>query len=298
MISGQVPYHLTVGARAGFLQALKDTPQQWRTIANEFPMSAKAIDLVDLGAAPMPVESGAGLTVQDFVEKRLQVRPKDWDITVFISHNSMRDDQTGTLDQRVRAAGQQFNKHMDKLVFQALNGGGAATYGLCYDGQYFFDTDHVDKGGHYQTSQSNANTVGLTLDNFEVAWVAASQFLDDQGEVCGFVPNLLVVPPAYKREAAQIADNREDYAVANRAVNPWNGEVRYIVSPYLDSTAWYLIASNEAVKPIMLVMRETPNLQSAWFDPAKPDGGHYYFKFYARYYVAYSDWRVAYQGNT
>jgi phage major head subunit gpT-like protein len=133
MISGQVPYHLTVGARAGFLQALKDTPQQWRTIANEFPMSAKAIDLVDLGAAPMPVESGAGLTVQDFVEKRLQVRPKDWDITTFITHNAMRDDQTGTLDQRVRAAGQQFNNMLgNPKLFVKVTAG--ILYG--YVGQY------------------------------------------------------------------------------------------------------------------------------------------------------------------
>lgn len=298
MISGQVPYHLVAGARAGFLQSLRDTPRQWTRIANQFNMERKAVDLVDLGAAPMPKESMSGMTVQDFVEKRLQVTPRDWDITVYITHNAMRDDQTGTLESRVRGAGSQFNKHMDKLVFQALNAGNAATYGLCYDGQFFFDTDHVDAGAAYQTNQSNANTIALTLDNFETAWVAATTFLDDQGEICGYMPNLLVVPPAYKREAAQIADNREDYGVANRAINPFSGEVQYIVSPYLDSTSWYLVAANETVKPILLVMREQPNLQASWFDPAKPDGGHYYFKFYARYYVAYGDWRLAYQGNT
>ena len=298
MYSGQVPNHLIYGARAGFLQALKSVTPQWTQIANVVNMDRKSVDLVDLGAAPMPKESGAGITIQDFIEKNLTIKPKDWDITVFISHNAMQDDQTGVLENRVRGAGQNFQKHMDKIVFQALNGGGAATYGLCYDGQYFFDTDHVDKGGLYQTNQSNANTLTLTLDNFETVWVAASQYLDDQGEIVGFMPNLLVVPPAYKREAAQIADNREAYDVANRAINPFSGETRYIVSPYLDSTSWYLLAGNESIKPIMLVMREQPNLQEAWFDPAKPDGGHYYFKFYARYNVAYSDWRLAVQGNT
>jgi phage major head subunit gpT-like protein len=298
MISGQVPNHLVYGARAGFLQALKSVTPQWSQIASVVNMDRKSVDLVDLGAAPMPKESGAGITIQDFIEKNLTIKPKDWDITVFITHNAMRDDQTGTLDGRVRGAGQNFQKHIDKLVFQALNGGDAATYGLCYDGQYFFDTDHVDKGGNYQTSQVNKGAVSLTLDNFETAWVAASQFLDDQGEIVGFVPNLLVVPPAYKREAAQIADNALDYGVANNAINPFSGQTRYIVSPYLDSTSWFLIAANESIKPIMVIMREQPNLQDAWFDPAKPDGGHYYFKFYARYYVAYSDWRTAWMGNT
>jgi len=298
MISGQVPTHLVQGARAGFLQSLQDTPQQWNRVARMFPMSAKNIDVVDLGAAPMPKLSGAGITIQDFIEKTLQIEPKDWDITVFITHNAIKDDQTGTLENRVRSAGQQFNKHMDKLVFQALNAGDANTYGLCYDGQFFFDNDHVDKGAQYQTVQVNKSALALTLDNFETVRVATWNFLDDQGEVVGYVPNLLVVPPAYEREAAQIATNREDYGTANRAINPYTGQVSYIVSPYMDATSWVLISSGETIKPIYLAMREMPNLQTAWFDPAKPDGGHYYFKFYARYNVFYGDWRLAYMGNT
>lgn len=298
MISGQVPQHLVIGARVGFIQSLKSVTPQWTRIANLMTMDSKSIDIVDLGAAPMPTESSAGTTFQDFVEKSLTVTPKDWDITVSISYNAVKDDQTGRLEQRVRSAGVNFQKHMDKMVFLALNGGGAATYGLCYDGQYFFDTDHVDKGGAYQTAQSNSNALALTLDNFETVWTAASLYRDDQGEISAQVPNLLVVPPHYKREAAQIAMNPNDYGTANQAINPFSGEMQYIVSPYLDSTSWYLVAANEAVKPIYLAMREMPSLQEAWFDPKKPGGGQYYFKFYARYNVFYGDWRLATQGNT
>lgn len=298
MISGQVPNHLVYGARAGFLQALNTGTPQWARIANVINMDRKSVDLVDLGAAPMPKNSNSGMTIQDFVEQSMTVKPLDWDITVFITDNAMKDDQTGTLERRVRGAGQNFQKHMNKMIFSALNVGDVATYGLAYDGQYFFDTDHVDKGASYNTNQSNKNTVALTLDNFETAWVAASTFLDDTGEVSGFMPSLLVVPPALKREAAQIADNREAYDVANRAINPFAGEVSYIVSPYLDSTSWYLLSANEAIKPLFLVMREQPYLQDAWFDPAKPDGGHWNFKFFARYNVAYGNWRLAYQGNS
>jgi hypothetical protein len=45
-------------------------------------------------------------------------------------------------------------------------------------------------------------------------------------------------------------------------------------------------------------MKEQPYLQEQWFDPDQKDGGHHYFKFYARYEVFYGDWRLAYQGNT
>jgi len=298
MISGNVPGHLVAGARAGFLQAVREIQPMWQRIAMVHNMDGKTTDLVDLGAAPMPVDSKTGVTVQDFIEKRLTVEPRDWNITVWLSHNALKDDRIGDLERRVRGAGANFNKHINKLVFQALNAGDTSTYGLCYDGQNFFSSSHVDKGAAYQTAQSNVNALPLTLDNFETVYIAASTRLDDQGEYTGFIPNLLVVPPALKRTAAQIADNPEAYDTANRERNPWAGEVEYIVAPWLDSTAWVLVAANENVKPIILVMREQPNLQATWFDPEAPDGGRYYFKFYARYYVAYGDWRLATMGNT
>jgi len=59
-----------------------------------------------------------------------------------------------------------------------------------------------------------------------------------------------------------------------------------------------LAATGETAKPILVSMREQPNLQSAWFDPMGGDGGMYYFKFYGRYNVHYGDWRLAALGNT
>ena len=110
--------------------------------------------------------------------------------------------------------------------------------------------------------------------------------------------DLLVINGGNERIAANICGNPEGYDTANREENPYSGKVSYVASPYLDSTAWHLIASNEEAKPLILAMREQPHLQSAWFDPKAPNGGRHYFKFYARYEVHYGDWRLAYQGNT
>ena len=129
--------------------------------------------------------------------------------------------------------------------------------------------------------------------------MAAQAFKDDQGEETSYTYDLLVVPPALRREAHQICKNEYlDWATANREQNPWQGELDYLVSPKLDTGAWHLIASKEATKPLIVAMKESPNLQDAWFDPEPPDGGRYYFKFYGRYEVHYGDWRLAVQGNT
>jgi phage major head subunit gpT-like protein len=298
MISGNVPTHLLVAARTGFLTALKMPEMPWTRIANQLNMDAKSIDLVDLGATPMPSQSKGGGQKQEFIERNLTVKPIDWEIVTWISYNAVQDDQTGTLNNRVRGAGVNFQKHINNLVFQTLNGGDAATYGLCYDGQYFFDSDHVDKGAHYQTNQSNVNALALSLDNFTTVNVYGQKYRDDQGEFCGFVGDLLVVPPELEYTAGQICTNPDAYDTGNREKNPFSGKKDYIVSPQLDSTAWVLVDSKEPIKPLIVVIREQPNLQSSWFDSEAADGGRYCFKFYARYNVYYGDWRLATMGNT
>lgn len=299
MIAGNVPKHLVVGARTGFLTALREGTYPWQKIAMQFNMAAATVDLVDLGAAPMPKESKSGVTVQDMIEKTKQVTPTDWDITVWISQNAVDDDQTGGLMRRVRGAGVNFQKHINKRVFTVLNAGDSQTYGACYDGQDFFDLDHVDAGAHYQTNQDNEGALTMTPDNFETTWVATQAFLDDQGEYTAYKYDLLVCHPSNRREAHQICTNEWfDWDTGNREKNPWQGEISYVTSPELDTTAWYLIASSEPVKPLILCMKKSPALQSAWFDPKAPDGGRHYFKFFARYEVHYGDWRLAYQGNT
>lgn len=297
-ISSSVPYHLVAGARAGFLQAFEAATPMWQRIAQRVDLGTKSTDLVDLGAAPMPKNSKSGITMQDFVEKRIAVTPDDWDITVHISKNAVKDDVTGTLDQRVRSAGERFNQHFDKLCFSALNAGDATTYGLCYDGLYLFSNSHVDKQATYTTVQDNLNGLGLTLTNFNTVWTAAMNFKDDQGEPARYNYDLLVVPPALALSAAQITANAEDATTGNRAINPFNGQIDYIVSQDFDATAWVLVASGHVIKPVLLVMREGPHLDETWVEPERPDGGWYMFKFAARYNVFYGDWRLAVMGNT
>ena len=300
MIAGNVPKHLVVGARTGFLTALRRREYPWQRVAETFNMSAKSQDLVDLGASPMPKESNkaGGLTVQEMIEKSITVTPVSWDITISLSQDAIDDDQTGSLKRKVSSAGDNFQKHINQRVFTVLNGGDGTTYGLCYDGQDFFDSDHADKGAVYSTSQDNENTLALSSDNFETAWVAAQAFRDDQGEFTEFIYDLLVCHPSNKRTAANIVGNREQMDTANREMNPFVGEIDYITTPEIDTAAWYLIASSESTKPLIVAMRKQPHLQSAWFDPTFPDGGLYFFKYYARYEVHYGDWRLAYQGQT
>ncbi len=299
MISGEVPSHLLVGARTGFLATAQPNVPITTPIAQTIQMGSKAVDIVDIGGAPMPTRNRGRAQLQQMIEKKLTITPLDWDITVDISYNAVKDDQTGELERKVRSAGENFRLDMAQKAFKALNDGDATTnFGPGYDGLAMFSNSHVDKGAAYTTLQDNLDSLALSLTNFETVRVKAMNTRDDQGNFCDYNYDLLIVSPADERAAAQIADNREDATTANRAINPYQGKLKYIVSTQFDSGAWVLGASSQTIKPILIAVRELPNLQAAWFDPNTPDGGTYYFKFYARYNHFYGDWRTAYMGKS
>lgn len=298
-ISGEVPAHLLVAAKTGFLAALPENPiNASAPFVRVLPMGAKSIDLVDIGSAPMPTENKGRTQVKDFIEKKLTVTPKPWDITVSLSYNATMDDQTGELDSKVRAAGENFPKHMDNIAFDALKNGDTTTaYGACYDKLSFFNDAHVDDGAEYTTSQDNKLALPFSLANFKTVRAAGRAFLDDRGEPLDIVHNTIVAHPDYEYDIEQLIRNVENAGTADRAMNPYAGKMNAIYSAKITSGQYFLLNTSQVAKPLILAMRETPNLQSAWFDPNGPDGGMYYFKFYARYNIFYGDWRLAIKGN-
>ena len=297
---GEVSNHLLATARKGFLEGTKAGTYPWQGITQVVNLGAANETLVDLGAAPMPREQKDRGQVRDFIEKSLSVTSTPWEITVAIDRYDVEDDQTSSLMTQARGAGQNFQKHINKQVFLALNGGDSTTYGRCYDGQDFFDSDHTDAGAEYQTDQDNEYGLALSIDNFRTVRQAAAQFRDDRGEYVENTFDQLVVPPALDYVAAQIVGNPNVYDTGNREINENVGRYKpTIVTPHFSSAAWVLLATSEAVKPMLLAMKQQPRLLEAWYDVDAGDrGGQYKFKWDARYRVYYGNWRLAIMGQT
>ena len=166
IVTGSVPKHLDATAKTGFLHGMRAVELPYQRFTSVVNMTSATQQLVDLGASPSPTKSTGLMQVQTWAERELQVEPYDWEIVVSISGTAVNDDQTGNLRSRCVSAGSGFQKHLDERVFTVLNGGDSTTYGLCYDGQEFFDSDHADKGADYQTSQDNEGALAFSLDNF------------------------------------------------------------------------------------------------------------------------------------
>jgi len=314
--------HLDRTARVGFTAGTRAFTRQRDAFCQTMTSAAAYELLTDLGDTPWPVQNGgtlgsAGTDARTGAqqtgdlhagarpiafgtsERAIMVYPVDWEVTLPVTHNAINDDATTSLETWARSTAINFQRHMDYLAFLALNGGDGTTYGICYDGLNLFSNSHVDPKAEYTTVQDNLYGSTLSLDNFKTVKIAASKFLNSRGKPMGLNHNLLIVPPDLEYEAAQITQNREAYDTANREMNPYAGSTRLLVAPggYLDSTAWFLVDPGLPVKPIIMIERQAPML-SVVDDELAGDGGVRFFKWHARYNIAYGDWRLAIMGNS
>lgn len=297
VLRGDIASHLEYGIKTNFLKSIKSATPMRNAIAQEVSSDGKAETYADLGTPSMPVETIDTPNITGVHEVSLIVTNKDYDLTIKVSHNAINDARVGNLDNWARQAGLQFIRHQDKICFEALNTGDLATSLPGYDGKRLFANDHFDENAVDVTPQDNLLALGgLTTANYKTARVAALRFLDARGEECNYNFNTLIVPPELENEAAQITDNAWAFGTANREINPYNG-ARRIVTPYLDTTAWILVAGDEMVKPLIFQMRQAPQL-TVWDDENAPEGGMRYFKWSSRYAVAPAEWRTAIMGNS
>lgn len=83
---------------------------------------------------------------------------KDFEATVGVDRNDIEDDSLGVYAPLMQEMGLSAAQQPDDLTFGLLGDGASE---LCYDGQYFFDTDHpsFDKDGN-ATVASNIDTSG------------------------------------------------------------------------------------------------------------------------------------------
>jgi len=311
--------HLEYGMRKGFLTAQKGYSPLRAPFCGVTQSDGAFETYADMGTVPWPSQNGgqaAGtavdsrtnkqvvgglheggpITVLGGNERGMIVYNQDWDIPIGIYHNAINDNRVGSLEAWARNAGTRFEQHKDYVAFAMLNGGDGTTYGEAYDGLSYFNDSHVDPGAEYQTTQDNKYDLALSMDNFETVYVAAGGLLDDRGQPTGLIYDLLVHSINLRRTAAQITDNPEDGETANRAVNPYSGEVRRLQAPggWFDSTAWALVCSNLPEKPIYIQEREAPHLVQ-WDDENQ---GIRYYKWQARYVGFYGDWRLALMGKS
>ncbi|APM34729.1 Mu-like prophage major head subunit gpT family protein [Klebsiella michiganensis] len=167
--SAEILHALTTSLSAAFTKGLAGVTPQYLRIATEVPSSSASntygwlSDLPEIkewiGERQLAVLSQQGYTVTN----------RTWESSIRVKRETIEDDQLGQFSIIASGFGRKIGVFPDTLAFKLLSEGFSS---LCFDGQYFFDTDHPMAGGTY------SNIVGDIATDTGEPW-----FLIDESQV-------------------------------------------------------------------------------------------------------------------
>lgn len=140
------------GYRVLFQNAFAGAPSFWDKVAMLVPSTTSEEHYPWLGDLADLREWIGDRVVKELSLHDYAIRNRPFEQTIGVSRDAIEDDTYGIFGPRFTLLGDNAKRHPDKLVFALLKAGFST---LCYDGQYFFDTDHPVTVGGALTSVSN-----------------------------------------------------------------------------------------------------------------------------------------------
>lgn len=299
IVNGATLSAVFTNIKTTFHRAFDAAPSQWQQTAMLVPSTGRQNDYSWLSSFPRMKKWVGDKVVKSLAAFKYTIVNDDFEATVEVDRNDIEDDNLGIYGPQAESAGYSAKQLPDEIVADLKNGAFASN---CYDGQYFYDTDHpVGDGSGGVASVSNKGTKVLsnaTLVAAQASYGAARTAImalkDDEGRPLGLVPNVLEVPPALEAMGNLLlgADKLND-----NSPNPFKGTATLVVNPRLTSaTAWLLHCTSMPIKPFILQERKKPTFVQQVTPESADVFNRRKFKFgaEARYAGGYALWQLSY----
>lgn len=226
---------------------------------------------------------------------KFTIENRKWESSVRIEKDDIDDDRLKKYSPVMEQLGMEAMMHPDELLFETIIAGDAQ---VCFDGQYFFDTDHAwgDSGTQSNDLSATAATgTTPTAAEFRTAYHAARAamlgFKRDNGKyyhrptIGPMTDLMLLVKPAHQ-EVATTALTAE--LVNGGDTNIVLDKPKIIACPYITADVFYLLRTGQPLKPFVFqarqpVARQMKGMDDREFKDVK-------FMADARYNVGYFAW--------
>jgi len=122
-----------------FQDAWAQAQSQYAMVSTEMPSSTSEEHYGWLGTMPRFREWVGDRVLQSLKASDFTIKNKSFEMSIELDRDDIEDDKVGLYKPMLQQMGSEAKTHPDELVFAAMLAGFST---LCYDGQYFFDTDH------------------------------------------------------------------------------------------------------------------------------------------------------------
>ena len=245
-----------INLKTTFNKAFDAAPSLWEKTTMKVPSGSSQNDYTWLSRFPKMRKWLGDKVLKTLEAFKYTIINDDWEATVEVDRNDIADDNMGIYGPQAQEAGYSAKQLPDELDADLKNN---AFANECYDGQYFYDTDHEVAGAsvsNHGTAALSAATTAAALASYGAARIAIMSFRDDEGRPLALVPDLLEVGPALESVGKLLLENEK---LTDESPNPWKGTATLLVNPRLTSTTqWMLHVTNRPLKPFVYQERMAP----------------------------------------
>jgi phage major head subunit gpT-like protein len=231
-----------------------------------------------LGSVPVMQEWLAERNVARLRSDMFTVRNVHYESSIQFSKSELRRDKTGQIDIRVNEHVQRAQNHWNSLVTSLIVGGESSA---CYDGQFFFDTDHPNNGsGGTQSNDISVDISALTaavhgsvtapspeeaIQSVYAAIKALVGLLDDQGEPMNEGAEEFIVICPLSLENALLTGNSIPNGTHIAELRN-SRKIEIVSNVRLDSAGWtdkFMVARKDnPIKPFILQSETEINISA------------------------------------
>lgn len=244
-----------------FNKAFDGAPSDWQDTAMKVPSGSSQNDYSWLSRFPKMRKWLGDKVIKALSAFKYTVVNDDFEATVEVDRNDIEDDQIGLYGPQAQEAGYSSRQLPDEIVTELKDG---AFENVCYDGQYFYDTDHpikdpngtVSSVSNKGTAALSAATLAAAQASLGVAIKAIMNFTDDEGRKLGLVPDMLEVGTDYMEAGELLCNNPK---LADDTPNPYFKKLTLKVNPRLANSAqWMVHVTKRPLKPFIYQERKAP----------------------------------------
>ncbi len=303
---GDLPLLMQSGLKTNFMSGMKSAEAGgellYKEATTEIPSNKGSESYAWLGNNPKLRRWTAERAPKKLIEHGFTLVNEKWEGSISVDEDAIDDDQYGQIKIRAQQLGATVPTGLEEQFETVLEAG---TTTACYDGQYFFDTDHSEGDSGTQVNYYNSASYTCSVAGIKALWTKMRNFKDDRGRPAGYRPTHIVVPSGLEWTANEIFNPTVVAGSTTPADRVLSGKLKVLVGDFLTNngtlanSAFYLLDLRGIVKPFIFQNRRGARFTSL----DKPDSPAMFSRGEAQYGVdlrfafGYGDWRGAVRGG-
>lgn len=246
-------------------------------VSNYFTSDQASEQYAWLDQVPALREWVGGRHARGFLENGISIENKHFESTIEIALRDLRRDKTSQIQARINELAERGNTHWASLLSTLIVNGETA---VCYDGQYFFDTDHAEGSSGAQSNDITTDISALPAtvhgtatapspEEMQQAMLASItqmyKFVDDKGEPINETASsfMVLVPVGLSQSALAALSMVRAAAASTFAIDNFN--ISVALNPRLTAAGWtdkfVTVRTDGSIKPFIRQEETAPSLK-------------------------------------